>query len=156
MCCCRFVCFDILKYSVNSTLNVDNFYFGVGLIDINYMEYNLSRFPEFGDDMSYLQINLDFTNTSVLDKAEETIIQLKPKLNFMYKNIFIDTENKTHPYYEYIDSYWTGIDYESAKKTEFSLDPFEIWDDDNILGNTQFKPIQTVSNNLNGTIYQIF
>ena len=210
---------DILKYSVNSTLNVDNFYFGVGLIDINYMEYNLSTFPEFviymmvvsimkngttintrvplsscdlslftdienfdvyseddlinlqnkinyylcpeknfsmlftpklfGDDMSYLQINLDFANTSVLETADDTIIQLKPKLNFMYKNIFIDTQNKTHPYYEDIDSYWSGIDYETSKKTEFSLDPFEIWDDDNILGSDKFKPtIQTnVSNN---------
>jgi hypothetical protein len=129
---------------------------------INYYlcpEKNFSMFftPKlFGDDMSYLQINLDFTNTSILDTADDTIIQLKPKLNFINKNIFIDTQNKTHPYYQDIDSYWSGIDYETSKKTEFSLDPFEIWDDDNIFGNTQFNPIQTnVSNNSNGTIYHI-
>ena len=68
----------------------------------------------------------------------------------------IDTENKYHPFYKYIESYWCGLDWETSKKTEFSLDPFEILDDDKMFQNTKFYPVKTnISNQQNGTIFPI-
>ena len=217
---------DLRKPSGNFTIDTSNFYFGVGLVNNDYLEYNLTDFPYkfsftimslnrngkiskstihaskcnlslfintenrdvyseedlkflknkvekyylcpdknfkllfnpklFASNINYFQFYVDINSKSNLELAKNKIRQLKPKISVIYKNIFIDTENKYHPFYKYIDSYWSGLDYETSKKTEFSLDPFEILDDDKMFQNTKFYPVKTnISNQQNGTIFPI-
>ena len=103
----------------------------------------------------FLQINFDFKNTSILSDVENQINQKRPRLNFPFKNIFIDSENKSHPYYAFIDQFYSEIDYKTAKKIDLSLNPYEIHDDDNIFGSVKFTPINTKkSSQKNSTIFQ--
>ena len=217
---------DLLKPANDTLLNIDDIYFGLGMINFNYTEYNISDFPYLkltmmivsmqtngsirmtnipldscnyslfvnsGDSLVYkndeeenlrnktqyyvcpkkdfkmtftpylfagqntfLQINLDFTNTSILDVAKNNLQQLKPKLNIIYKNIYVNSENKTHPFSKYIDNFWGGIDYEISKKTEFILEPFQMLDDDNIFGATSYNPFKSLfPDQPNKTIYQV-
>ena len=217
---------DLLKPSRNYTIDTNNFYFGVGLVDYNYSEYDLTMFPFnfaftiaslnrngtittkkvpyhmcnlslfintenrdvysdedlkflknkvekfylcpdknfkmeftpkfFASNMNYFQFGLEINSTSNLQLAEYQIVQYKPKFSFIFKNFFVDQENKYHPYHEYIDSYWSGLDFENYKKTEFSLNPYEILDDDKMFENTKFYPVKTnISNQKNGTIFPI-
>ena len=217
---------DLRKPSGNFTIDTTSLYFGVGLVDLDYSEYNLTDFPFkfsfaisslnrngtfskyqvpyhlcnlslfintenrdvyseedlkflknkvekyylcpdknfkllfnpklFASNINYFQFYVDINSKSNLELAKNKIRQLKPKISVIYKNIFIDTENKYHPFYKYIDSYWSGLDYETSKKTEFSLDPFEILDDDKMFQNTKFYPVKTnISNQQNGTIFPI-
>ena len=215
---------DILKYSGTYNLSTTELYFGVGFVNHNFTEYNLSSFPyfniylmifdiktngtrkittvqmtpcnldylidwdslylyteeqlntiklrykyylfppdnftlefnpiDFSGDTSYLQITFDYMNVSVLSLVENQINQERPKINFIYKNIFIDSENKSHPYNGYIDSFYREIDYESSKSVDLSLNPYEIHDDDGLLGSKSYEPVKSDSSKQpNGTIF---
>ena len=108
-----------------------------------------------GGNQIILQIKLDFTNTSILSEVKEQINQIRPRLNFVYKNVFIDTLNKSHPYYGTIDTLYSAIDYQTAKKIDLSLDPYEIFDDHNIFGGIEYSKLETDSSNQpDSTVFQ--
>ena len=218
---------DLLKASGNFTLNTDNLYFGIGLIDNDYKELNitdhsyltfaleivtisqngdqtkiqlslssckLSLFIDeenskvyskeeitnlkdklnfylcvdsnfsmnikpkvFSKSQIFLQFRTDLKNLSNLEDFKFQINDKKPKINYIYRNIYIDTENKTYPFNQYIDSYWSGIDFENSKKTEFSIDPYEMLDDNNPIGNSVYSVTRSKisSNQVNGTVFPI-
>ena len=110
----------------------------------------------FGERQSILQININFTNTSILSDVKEQLNQLRPRLNFIYKNFYIDTEDKYNPFTRTIDSMYSEIDYQISKKIDLSVDPMEIYDDDNIFGNIKYSPIKTNSSTQpNSTTFKI-
>ena len=116
------------------------------------IEFNSNN---FGGKHIILQINLDFTNTSILSEVKEQINQIRPRLNFVYKNVFIDTLNKSHPYYGTIDTLYSAIDYQTAKKIDLSLDRYEIFDDHNIFGGIEYSKLETDSSNQpDSTVFQ--
>ena len=109
----------------------------------------------YGDNEIFLQVNFDFTNSSILNKVKDQMNQIRPRLNYIFKNVFIDSENKTKPFNTYVDSFWTEVDYQIAKKVELSLNPFEMLDNNNFLESSILKSVDTnVSDFANKTIFQ--
>ena len=88
--------------------------------------------------------------------TKEQLNQLRPRLNFIYKNFYIDTEDKYYPFTKTLESFYSEIDYQITKKIDLSVDPMEIYDDDNIFGNIKYSPIKTNSSTQpNSTTFQI-
>ena len=173
----------ILNYSNDGTLNLSyyplescdfdlfidkssqNLYSNETLKDLKnrtqyYLCPNKNFSPELGpSDLSgqkiFLSVYLAFTNTSIISQADDQINKLRPKATLIYKNILINSDNKINPYTPFIDYIWRDIDTIASKKTELLLNPFEMLDDDNILGDRKFQNFKSnYSTQENGTIFQ--
>ena len=70
----------------------------------------------FGEGADFLQVNLKLTNLTILDQARNDMSQMRQRVILIYKNIFIDTNNRSTPYNSYIDSFYNDIDYAFVKK----------------------------------------
>ena len=102
----------------------------------------------FGGKQNFLQINFDFKNNSNLSQIQYEINHKRPRLNYIFKNLLVNTENKTHPYEAIIDNYWSEIDFGASKKIELSLNAYNLLDDDNIFGTEVFESFQSNNSQL--------
>ena len=110
---------------------------------------------EFGGEEDYLQINLDLTNTTILQQAKNQIFDQAPYFNYIFKDVLVETEDKINPFSSYINSFASTINYEFSTKLDLLLNSFEMLDDDNMFSQPFFSPIITnSSNHTNGTIFQ--
>jgi hypothetical protein len=111
---------------------------------------------DFGEEERFIQIIVSLKNMSVLNYAQQHLKTFRPKLNFIFKNILVNTEDKYSPYSSNIDTFYNEIDYEFIKKTDLSLNPFEIFDDRNYFGNSAYEPVEYgFSNQREYTLFQI-
>ena len=102
-----------------------------------------------------MQINLDLTNTTILQQAKNQIFDQAPYFNYIFKDVLVQTEDKINPFSSYINSFTNTINYEFSKKLDLLLNSFEMLDDDNMFSQPFFSPIITnSSNHTNGTIFQ--
>ena len=110
----------------------------------------------FGDGEQSIQLQIDIANSSVLDYAKQNLFEVRPRLNFIYKNLLIDSENFDLPYGSYITSFYNEIDYEFSKKTDISMNPYEMLNNSYYFTGVKFQAdISDYSSQPNNTVFEI-
>ena len=120
--------------------------------------FNLFMNPlKFGGDEIFFELNFEFlnTNTSILDFARSDLNQVRPRLNFIYKDIKVDADDKFEPFNSFINSLNDEVDYDFSKKMEIFINPYEIWDDKEVFGSQNYAPLDSNSSQMNGTIFSL-
>ena len=102
----------------------------------------------------YIEVLISITNSSFIDIANNELSKNLVRTNFIYRNIFVDSENRENPYKSFIDHSINSIDFEYEKTFVTYLVPFEMADDYNLFGNGDFTGVQSdYSDQLNETIF---
>jgi hypothetical protein len=102
----------------------------------------------------YIQVLVSLTNSSVLDDANTQMSKSSIRTNFIYKNMFVNSENRLNPYSSFIDHSYNSLDFNFDKTFVTLLVPFEMADDNNLFGNGDFTSVKSdYSDQLNDTIF---
>ena len=127
------------------------------LCPLSNMTFSISP-DKFENGHVYLDFSLDLNNTSNLSYASDDLNIKRPRLNFIYKQIGLDINNKIHPFQSYIENFFTNIDFDFAKKTEIVLYPKEIMDDSSTFNGNSYDYFNDsdTSSLKNGSIFTFF
>ena len=120
-------------------------------------DYSLLVSPMiFGKNKNFLSIRVSITSTSILDLAKDQLSSIRPRVNFIFRNIFVDYQNRYYPYKSSIESFYNELSYDFSKKTYLNINPSEIVDDDNLFGEGGLTQTKTnESNQINGTVFRL-
>ena len=145
---------DLLKMDKTDAAEIKNrlpFYLCPPL-DFNF----LLNSPNFGEGEEFIQLQIDIVDSSVLSYAKENLFDVRPRLNFIYRNLIVESESFDSPFSSYITSFYNEIDYEFAKKTEVFMNPFEMLDDTNYFTGVKYEAdVSSFSSQPNNTVFQI-
>ncbi len=216
---------NIIRPSNSYNLSSKDLYFGVGLIDRNRVEYNISMFPYLKFELDYLftdknnqnettsilqlgpcdiskffplddfeilsnrkkeeikrklpfylcpqgefnfkiaasniiegeiflQVTISIKEASYLNQANLDLSKTLVRTNFIYKNMFINYEDRKDPYSSFIDRSFDSLDLDYEKNTVNYIIPYEMADDNNLFGNGDFTGVDSdYSDQENGTIF---
>jgi hypothetical protein len=115
--------------------------------------FKMSSFNIIEGDI-YIQVSISITNTSVLADADLDLGKKLIKTNFIYRNMFINIENRRNPYSTFIENYFNSIDYKTEITQVIYLDPLEMADDNDLIRKGEFNGIiSPYSNQPNQTIF---
>ncbi len=216
---------NIVRPSNFYNLSSKDLYFGIGLIDRNRIEYNVSMFPYLKFELDYLftdknsqnqttsilqlgpcdiskffplndfenlskrekdeikkkipyyicpqgdfnfkmaasniiegeifiQVTISINDSSLLNQAHLDFSKTLVRTNFIYKNMFINYEDRNYPYSSFIDRSFNSLDLDYEKNIVNYIVPFEMADDNNLFGNGEFTGVDSdYSDQDNGTIF---
>ena len=97
----------------------------------------------FKDGDVYLQIHISLNNESNLDFAKFELSQYLFRTSFIFKNIFVNSEDRLNPFKSFIDRTINGLDYEYEKTIVTYLSPFEMADDNNLFSKGDFIGVES-------------
>ncbi len=115
--------------------------------------FKMSSFNIMEGDI-YIQVSISITNTSVLADARLNLLKKLIRTNFIYRNMFIDIENRRNPYFSFIENHFNSIDFETETTQMIFLNPLEMANDNDLLRKGEFDSVQSpYSNQPNQTIF---